>query len=85
MAMRFAAIDEPAVLDLWAVEPRRMTPSQLRELGMPGLVYLRAGIVNGEPAYGIYAADGTVLSVVEDVELAIELVSEHGMTFVAVH
>ena len=83
--MRFAAIDEPTFSEPPLAEPRQMTPSQLRELGTPRLVYLRAGLADGEPAFGIYAADGTVLSVVDDIELAIELVAEHGMTFVAVH
>jgi len=64
---------------------RGMTQSQLRRLGVPGIVYLREGIADGETAYAIYAADGTAVAVVDDVELAIELVTEHGLTFVPVH
>jgi hypothetical protein len=64
---------------------RGMTQSQLRRLGVPGIVYLRAGTADGETAYAIYAADGTAVAVVDDVELAIELVTEHGLTFVPVH
>jgi hypothetical protein len=68
-----------------AAEARRMTRSQLRELGVSRLVYLRAGTINGETAYAIHAADGTTVGIVEAIDLAIELVAEHGMTFVTVH
>ncbi len=88
--MRFAAPDEPAAASLQEAtatlaETRGMTSAELRQLGTPCVVYMRAGLMNGEMAYAIYAADGTMMSVVDDVELAIELVAEHGMTFVAVH
>jgi hypothetical protein len=88
--MHDAAIDESAEVfacegtDL-AVEARRMTSGQLRQLGVSRLVYLRAGTMNGEAAYAIHAADGTTVAIVEDVGLAIELVAEQGMTFVTVH
>jgi hypothetical protein len=69
----------------FAAEARRMTSGQLRQLGVSRLVYLRAGTVDGEVAYAIHAADGTTVAIVQDVGLAIEVVSEHGMTFVTVH
>jgi hypothetical protein len=49
------------------------------------LVYLRCGTIDGQPAYAIHAADGTAMAVVEDIQVAIELASDHDMTFVAVH
>jgi hypothetical protein len=64
---------------------RQMTQSQLRCLGVPSMVYLRAGTADGQTAYGIYAADGTAVAVVDDVELAVELAAEQGLIFVAVH
>jgi hypothetical protein len=66
-------------------DPRRMTRSQLRCLGVPRLVYLRCGTVDGETAFALHAADGTQIAVVEEVELAMELAFEHNMNFVAVH
>jgi hypothetical protein len=78
--MLIAEADGSAVAD-----PRQMTSAQLRRLGMPWMVYLRSGTVDGQTAYAIHAADGTAMAVVEDVELAMELASEHDMTFVAVH
>jgi hypothetical protein len=88
--MRDAAIDESADAftcegtDL-AAEARRMTSGQLRQLGVFRLVYLRAGTMNGEAAYAIHAADGTTVGIVDDIGLAIELVTGQGMTFVTVH
>ena len=82
--MRFAltdGLDDPVPFS----EARSMTRSQLRQLGTPNLVYLRAGILGGEEAFAIYAADGTILSVVEDIDVAVEIATEQGMTFVAVH
>jgi hypothetical protein len=64
---------------------RQMTRGELLRLGVPRLVYLRCGTIDGQPAYAIHAADGTAMAVVEDIEVAMELVSEHDMTFVAVH
>ena len=64
---------------------RCMTEAQLRQLGTSELAYLRAGTVHGQQAYAIHAADGTAMAIVEDVELAVELVAERGMIFVAVH
>jgi hypothetical protein len=62
-----------------------MTSAQLRRLGVPWLVYLRSGKINGEVAYAIHAADGTPMAVVEDVEVALDLASANNMTFVTVH
>jgi hypothetical protein len=71
---------DPATQDV-----RHMTRAQLRHLGVPSVVYLRSGMLNGEVAYAIHAADGTPMAVVEDVDTAVELVCEHGMAFAAVH
>jgi hypothetical protein len=64
---------------------RKMTPAQLRQLGVARLVYLRSGTVDGETAYAIHAADGSTVAIVEDIDVAVELVSEHGLTFATVH
>ena len=66
-------------------DPRRMTRAELRKLGLPRLVYLRCGSVDGQPAYAIHAADGTAMAVVEELDIAIELAAANDMTFVAVH
>ena len=71
--------------DARIADPRRMTRAQLRRLGVPRLVYLRCGTVDGEEAFAVHAADGTAIAVVEDIEVALELAMESNLTFVAVH
>jgi hypothetical protein len=82
--MRFAEHSDAAELT-GADHLRQMTRGELLRLGVPRLVYLRCGTIDGQPAYAIHAADGTAMAVVEDIAVAIELASEHDMTFVAVH
>jgi hypothetical protein len=67
------------------VNVRHITPARLRQLGVARLVYLRQGTVNGETAYAIHAADGSQVAIVEDVDVAVELVAEHGLIFATVH
>jgi len=88
--MNVAVIDRPgetAGLDVTvpAADVRRMTSAQFRRLGVRSVVYLRSGLLNGETAFVIHAADGIPMAVVQDVESAVALASEHGMAFVAVH
>jgi hypothetical protein len=80
LAMDFAETERPAESpSVPVIDPRRMTSSELRQLGMPHTVYLRCGTIDGQMAYAIHAADGTAMAVVEDLELACELVAAHDM------
>jgi hypothetical protein len=88
--MNISVIEKPGEtigcdMDRVAQDVRNMTSAQLRHLGVHSVVYLRSGMLNGEVAYAIHAADGTPMAVVEDVDTAVELVCEHGMAFAAVH
>ena len=49
------------------------------------MVYFRSCIVEGDPAYAIHAADGVLLSVVEDIHGATMLASDYGRMVVTVH
>jgi len=64
---------------------RHITADQLRHLGTHQVVYLKAGTCDGEQAFAVFGADGTPLVVVDAVEAAVEIVTEHGLSFVAVH
>jgi hypothetical protein len=64
---------------------RHMTAEQLLHLGTRRVVYLKSGTRDDEPAFMLYGADGTALVIVDTVETAIEMVAEHGLSFVAVH
>jgi hypothetical protein len=88
--MHIAAIDSPTEASgyegsLAAADPRSMTAAELREFGVSSLVYLKTGTAEGQLAFAIHGADGLALAVVDDIDLAVELVSAHGMSFVAVH
>ena len=61
--MNVAVIDRPGEtvgLDVTvpAADVRRMTSAQFRRLGVRSVVYLRSGLLNGETAFVIHAADG---------------------------
>jgi hypothetical protein len=88
--MNVSVIDKPGEsvgheVDAAADDVRHMSTAQLRCLGVTSVVYLRAGMMNGEVAYAIHAADGIPMAVVQDVDAAVALAYEHGMAFVAVH
>jgi hypothetical protein len=72
-------------VDVLEDDVRHMTTAQFRRLGVRSVVYLRAGLMNGEMAFAIHAADGIPMAVVEGVDSAVALACEHGMAFVAVH
>ena len=88
--MNVSVIDRPGEtvghnVDVLVDDVRHMTTAQFRRLGVRSVVYLRAGLMNGEMAFAIHAADGIPMAVVEDVDIAVALACEHGMAFVAVH
>jgi len=64
---------------------RQMTAEQLLGLGTHHVVYLRSGTCNGERLLVLYRADGLPLVMVDDVEAAVEIAAEHGLTFISVH
>lgn len=67
------------------VTPHLMTAEQLRRLGECRVVYLKAGIHDGELAFVLYGAAGTPLVVVDTVEDAVEMAAERGLDFITVH
>jgi hypothetical protein len=64
---------------------RQMTAEQLLHLGTRQVVYLKAGMHDGELAFILYGADGIPLVMVDTVESAVEMVAERGLAFVAIH
>jgi hypothetical protein len=64
---------------------RQMTAEQLLYLGARQVAYLRSGMCDGEMLFVLYGADGTPLLTADDAETAIEMASERGLGFVAVH
>jgi hypothetical protein len=54
----------------------RMTQSDLRDLGLEEVGYVRQYIVKGKPAWVLHAADGTALAV-QDTPLSLRLSAQH--------
>jgi hypothetical protein len=88
--MSGSAIDKPSDttgcdVDTAAGFFRDLTAERFLRLGVSSVVYLRSCIVEGEPAYAIHAADGVLLSIVEDIHGAGMLASDYGRMVVTVH
>jgi hypothetical protein len=64
---------------------RQMTAEQLLHLGTRQIAYLRAGMCDGELLFVLHGADGMPLLTADDAETAVEMASERGLGFVAVH
>lgn len=67
--------------------PRLPVPTreQLAQLGLGGVAYLRAVMVDGAPAVAIFGADGRQIGLAPDVAQAAAAVFEHEMIPVSVH
>jgi hypothetical protein len=57
----------------------------LLQLGTRQVVYLKAGMHDGEMAFVLYRADWIPLVAVDDVETAMELAAESGLRFATIH
>lgn len=68
-----------------AVDIRRLTPTQLMELGVSELAYVKPVLVEGSRAYAIHAADGSPMAVTEDCEVALAAIRQHEMVAAMVH
>jgi hypothetical protein len=64
---------------------RHMTVEELLHLGTHQVVYLKAGMRDGEMRFVLYGSDGAPLVMTEDVETAVEMAAERGLGFVSVH
>jgi hypothetical protein len=64
---------------------RRMTSEQLLHLGMNQVVYLKAGVCDGQMLFVLFGADGMPVITANDVDAAVESAIEQGLSFVAVH
>jgi hypothetical protein len=62
-----------------------LTAERFLRLGVPLVVYFRACMVEGDLAYALHNADGTLIAVVKDIDTAVARASERGMAVVAVH
>jgi hypothetical protein len=74
------AESEQAVLDI-----RHLTATQLQQLGVSQLAYVKPVQMNGAIAFAIHGADGTPMAVAGDLEIAIAAIRQHEMVPALVH
>ena len=63
----------------------RIANEQFARLGTPRLAYIKTVIVDGEGRYEVHGADGQVLAVMDDRDIAIATVKQHDMVPMSVH
>lgn len=64
---------------------RSITPTDLAQLGMQWVAYIKPLEADGAPAYGIFAADGKQLAVVPTRESAIAAARQNDLEPLSVH
>lgn len=64
---------------------REMSLADLAALGLQGIAYIRPTLVEGTPAFAIFAADGTQIGVVPTRDIARAALNEHDLEEVTVH
>ena len=67
------------------VDIRHLTDTQLMQLGVSELAYVKPVLVEGSRAYAIHAADGSPMAVTEDRDVAIAAIRQHEMVPAMVH
>ncbi len=64
---------------------RIMSARDLAILGLRDLAYVTRVVVDGKHAYSIHAADGTMIDVMDDRDLAFAAVRQYDLEPVSVH
>lgn len=67
------------------VSMRAMTPTDFAALGAQQVAYVKPVMANGEPAYAIHSADGTLQLVVESLDKAFAVIRQNDLEPVNVH
>jgi len=64
---------------------RHISQQEFALLGMTDVAYIKRIIVDDAPVYGVFAADGTQMTVVSDRDVALATVRQHDIEPVSVH
>jgi hypothetical protein len=64
---------------------RQISPQEFALLGMQDLAYVKRVVVDDEPVFAIFAADGTQVALMPDRNVAFATVRQHEMQPVSVH
>lgn len=71
---------EPTIADI-----RHLTTTQLQQLGVSQVAYVKPVQMNGAAAFAIHGADGTPMAVAGDLEIALAAIRQHEMIPALVH
>jgi hypothetical protein len=64
---------------------RHISPQEFAVLGMQDLAYVKPVVVENQPGYGVFAADGTQIGLMADRGIAFAAVRQHELEPVSVH
>ena len=64
---------------------RNLSQTQLLELGMEQMAYVKPVWMDGTTAFAIFAADGSPMAVAADCDMAVAAIMEHEMVPTLVH
>lgn len=67
------------------IDIRKISTAQLAKLGLTQIAYVKPIFVDGAPAFGIHAADGTPMAIAEDRDVAIAAIAQHEMIAATLH
>jgi hypothetical protein len=74
-----------ATLEAIPADVRNLSTSQLAQLGVSEIAYVKAVEVEGRTAFAIHAADGTPMAVADDLDVAMAAIRQHEMIPTLVH
>ena len=69
----------------WVAAGRELSAQDLAVLGLQDLAYIRSVLHKGEPAFAVYAADGTLMALSASRAAAETLIRQNDMEPVSVH
>jgi hypothetical protein len=64
---------------------RHISEQEFASLGMQDVAYVKRIMVDDEPVYAVFAADGTQIAAMQDREVAFAAVRQHEIEPVSVH
>jgi hypothetical protein len=64
---------------------KHITPREFALLGMNDVAYVKRVVVNDEPGFAIYSADGTQVAVMADRDVAYATIRQHELEPVSLH
>lgn len=79
---RIPEVDPPAIS---STDYKLLTPAEWRASMLNQVAYIKPVVENGQPAFKVYAADGTELAIISDRDIAFSAVKQHDLEPVSVH